>query len=171
MDRIKCKILTHCRSSINHPPPPHPPLRMRSQTLPFLLKKNENYLKIIKVPLHGHKMFAANHTIQYHCIKYCSQCRRGYYNGLNREALPEKVTFSGFRYMKGKGLVTGASRRRAPVLKCRRFLSFFQRYIVRDTSLTEIYRWLVTLARSLKSYRPFSKALEGRPGGHSRERL
>ena len=67
--------------------------------------------------------------------------------------------------------ITGASRRRAPVLKCRRFLSFFQRYIVRDTSLTEIYRWLVTLARSLKSYRPFSKALEGRPGGHSRERL
>ena len=74
-------------------PPPPPPLRMRSQTLPFRLKKNENYLKIIKVPLHGHKMFAANHTIQYHCIKYCSQCRRGYYNGLNREAPPEKVTF------------------------------------------------------------------------------
>ena len=68
-------------------------IRMRSQTLPFLLKKNENYLKIIKVPLHGHKMFAANHTIQYHCINYCSQCRRGYYNGLNREAPPEKVTF------------------------------------------------------------------------------
>ena len=41
----------------------------------------------------GTKMFAANHTIQYHCIKYCSQCRRGYYNGLNREAPPEKVTF------------------------------------------------------------------------------
>ena len=52
-------------------------------------------------------------------------------------------------------LITGASRRRAPVLKCRRFLSFFQRYIVRDISLTEIYRWLVTLARSLKSYPPF----------------
>ena len=66
---------------------------MRSQTLPFLLKKNENYLKIIKVPLHGHKTFGATHTIQYHCIKYCSQCRRGYYNGLNREATPEKVTF------------------------------------------------------------------------------
>ena len=34
-------------------------------------------------------------------------------------------------------------------------VSFFQRYIVRDISLTEIYRWLVTLARSLKSYPPF----------------
>ena len=72
---------------------PHPPLRMRSQTLPFLLKKNENYLNLIKVPLNGHKTFGATHTIQYHCIKYCSQCRRGYYNGLNREAPPEKVTF------------------------------------------------------------------------------
>ena len=29
-----------------------------------------------------------------------------------------------------------------PVIKCRPFLSFFQRYIVRDISLTEIYRWL-----------------------------
>ena len=66
---------------------------MRSQTLPFLLKKNENHLKIIKVPLHGHKTFGATHTIKYHCIKYCSQCRRGHYNGLNREAPPEKVTF------------------------------------------------------------------------------
>ena len=56
---------------------------------------------------------------------------------------------------KNKTLITGVSRRRAPVLKCRRFLSFFQRYIVRDISLTEIYRWLVTLARSLKSYPPF----------------
>ena len=74
-------------------PLPHSPPRMRSQTLPFLLKKNENYLKIIKVPLHGHKTFGATHTIQYHCIKYCSQCRRGYYNGLNRAAPPEKVTF------------------------------------------------------------------------------
>ena len=66
---------------------------MRSQTLPFLLKKNENYLKVIKVPLHGHKTFGATHTIQYHCIKCCSQCRREYYNGLNREAPPERVTF------------------------------------------------------------------------------
>ena len=93
MDCIKCKILTHCRSSIQLTTPPHPPLRMRSQTLPFLLKKNENYLKIIKVPLHGHKTFGATHTIQHHCIKYCSHCRRGYYNVLNREAPPEKVTF------------------------------------------------------------------------------
>ena len=29
-------------------------------------------------------------------------------------------------------------------LKCRRFLSFFQRYIVRDISLTEMYHRLVT---------------------------
>ena len=29
-----------------------------------------------------------------------------------------------------------------PVIKCRPFLSLFQRYIVRDISLTEIYRWL-----------------------------
>ena len=30
----------------------------------------------------------------------------------------------------------GPSRRLAPVIKCRRFLSFFQRYIVRDIALT-----------------------------------
>ena len=30
----------------------------------------------------------------------------------------------------------GPSRRLAPVIKCRRFLSFFHRYIVRDISLT-----------------------------------
>ena len=52
-------------------------------------------------------------------------------------------------------LFTGAQ---PPVLKCRRFLSFFQRYIARDISLTEIYRRLVTFARSLKSYPPFWKA-------------
>ena len=81
LDCIECKILTHCRSSINPPPP----LRMRPQSPPFLLKKNENCRKIIKVPLHGHETFGAIHTIQYRCIKYCSRCRRrGYYNGLNR---------------------------------------------------------------------------------------
>ena len=37
----------------------------------------------------------------------------------------------------------GPSRRLAPVIKCNAFLSF-QSYIVRDISLTEIYRWLVT---------------------------
>ena len=50
-------------------------------------------------------------------------------------------------YFNGLGmpsLLPGPSRRLAPVLKCRRVLSFFQRYIVRDISLTEIYRWLVT---------------------------
>ena len=90
LDCIECKILTHCRSSINPPPP----LRMRPQTPPFLLKKNENCRKIIKVPLHGHETFGAIHTIQHHCIKHCSRCRRrGYYNGLNREAPPERGTF------------------------------------------------------------------------------
>ena len=67
---------------------------MRSQTPPFLLKKYENCRKIIKAPLHVHETFGTIHTIQYHCIKYCSRRRRrGYYNGLNREALPERGTF------------------------------------------------------------------------------
>ena len=57
----------------------------------------------------------------------------------------------------------GPSRRLAPILKCRRFLSFFQRYIVRDISLTEIYRWLTEiLSAILKSTRH---------GEQSRERL
>ena len=87
----ECKILAQrWRSSINSPPL----LRMRSQTPPFLLKKNENCRKIIKVPLHVHETFGTIHTIQYHCIKYCSRRRRrGYYNGLNREAPPERGTF------------------------------------------------------------------------------
>ena len=38
----------------------------------------------------------------------------------------------------------GPSRRLPPVIKCRRFLSFFQRYIVRNISLTEMYRKLLT---------------------------
>ena len=37
----------------------------------------------------------------------------------------------------------GPSQRLAPVIKCNAFLCF-QSYIVRDISLTEIYRWLVT---------------------------
>ena len=42
-------------------------------------------------------------------------------------------------------------------------VSFFQRYIVRDISLTEIYRWLIEiLSAILKSTRH---------GGQSRERL
>ena len=40
-------------------------------------------------------------------------------------------------------LLPEPSRRLAPVIKCNAFL-FFQSYIVRDISLTEIYRWLVT---------------------------
>ena len=49
------------------------------------------------------------------------------------------------------------------VKKCRRFLSFFQRYIVRDISLAEIYRWFIEILSSI---------LKGtRHGGQSRERL
>ena len=40
-------------------------------------------------------------------------------------------------------LLPGSGRRLAPVIKCNAFLCF-QSYIVRDISLTEIYRWLVT---------------------------
>ena len=40
-------------------------------------------------------------------------------------------------------LLPGPSRRLAPVIKCRRFLSFFQRYIVRDIPLT----WHISVAR------------------------
>ena len=88
LDCIACKVLTHYKSLIN---PPSPSLRMRSQTPPFLLKKCENCHKnIIKVPLHVPEMFGTIHTIQYHCIKYCSQGRRrGYYNGLYRGAIPK----------------------------------------------------------------------------------
>ena len=57
----------------------------------------------------------------------------------------------------------GPSRRLAPVLKCRRFLSFFQRYIVRDISLTEIYRWLIEILSAILK--------RTRHGGQSRERL
>ena len=41
---IGCKILTHCKSSVNPPPTP---LEMRSQTPPFLLKKHQNCRKMI----------------------------------------------------------------------------------------------------------------------------
>ena len=57
----------------------------------------------------------------------------------------------------------GPSRRLAPVLKCRRFLSFFQRYIVRDILLTEIYRWLTEILSAILT--------STRHGGQSRERL
>ena len=58
------------------------------------------------------------------------------------------------------------SRGLAPVIKCRRFLSFFQRYIVRnipltwDTSLFRYFWECPVLAGSLKSYPPFWKARE-----------
>ena len=42
------------------------------------------------------------------------------------------------------------SRRQAPVIKCNAFLCF-QSYIVRDISLTEIYRWLVTFIEILSA--------------------
>ena len=50
-----------------------------------------------------------------------------------------------------RGLLPGPSRRLAPVIKCRRFLSFFQRYIVRDIPLTRDisvarYFWEFSLA-------------------------
>ena len=40
-----------------------------------------------------------------------------------------------FGWIKNARYLPGRSRRLAPVLKCRRFLSFFQRHIVRDISL------------------------------------
>ena len=55
----------------------------------------------------------------------------------------------------------GPSRRLAPVIKCSPFLSIFQRYIVRDISLTwDIAGSLLlgVLADSLKFYPPFWKA-------------
>ena len=51
------------------------------------------------------------------------------------------VTFLGL--CKVFNCLPGPSQRLAPVIKCNAFLSF-QSYIVRDISLTEIYRWLVT---------------------------
>ena len=47
-------------------------------------------------------------------------------------------------------LLPGPSRRLAPVIKCNAFLCF-QSYIVRDISLTEIYRWLVTFIEILSA--------------------
>ena len=47
-------------------------------------------------------------------------------------------------------LLPGPSRRQAPVIKCNAFLCF-QSYIVRDISLTEIYRWLVTFIEILSA--------------------
>ena len=58
-------------------------------------------------------------------------------------------------------LLPGPSRRLEPVIKCSPFLSFFQRYIVRDISLTwDIAGSLLlgVLAGSLKFYPPFWKA-------------
>ena len=47
-------------------------------------------------------------------------------------------------------LLPGPSRRLAPVIKCNAFLCF-QSYIVRDISLTEVYRWLVTFIEILST--------------------
>ena len=63
--------------------------------------------------------FGKIYTIQYHCIKCCSQGRRkiwggggGYYNGLTREALPERGTFSRLQVheMEGFFVVEGCER-------------------------------------------------------------
>ena len=61
-------------------------------------------------------------------------------------------------------LLPGPSRRLTPVIKCNAFLCF-QSYIVRDISLTEIYRWLVTVIDIL------SAILKSTRYGESRERL
>ena len=53
-----------------------------------------------------------------------------------------------------KGLLPGPSRRLAPIIKCNAFLCF-QSYIVRDISLTEIYRWLVNVGVFAEIYRWF----------------
>ena len=50
----------------------------------------------------------------------------------------------------GLQLLRRPSRRQAPVIKCNAFLCF-QSYIVRDISLTEIYRWLVTFIEILSA--------------------
>ena len=77
--------------------------------------------------------------------------------------LMNSLVLRGKTNYKHYNLLPAPSRRLAPVLKCRRFLSFFQRYIFRDISLTEIYRWLIEiLSAILKSTRR---------GGQSRERL
>ena len=52
------------------------------------------------------------------------------------------------------GLLLGPSRRLAPIIKCNAFLCF-QSYVVRDISLTEIYRWLVNLGVFAEIYRWF----------------
>ena len=62
-------------------------------------------------------------------------------------------------------LLPGPSRRLTPVIKCNAFLCF-QSYIVRDISLTEIYRWLVTFIEILSAILKST-----RYGGESRERL
>ena len=60
-------------------------------------------------------------------------------------------------------LLPGLSRRLAPVIKCRRFLSYFQRYVVRDISLARYFGSLIEiLSAILKSTKH---------GGQSRERL
>ena len=52
--------------------------------------------------------------------------------------------------MKASTFLPGPSRRQAPIIKCNAFLCF-QSYIVRDISLTEIYRWLVTFIEILSA--------------------
>ena len=69
-------------------------------------------------------------------------------------------------------LIPGLGRRLAPVIKCRRFLLFFQRYIVRIYRGLEIYRWLVTFGSARWLIEIFSAILKStRHGGQSRGRL
>ena len=57
---------------------------------------------------------------------------------------------SGWPFGIASSFLPGPSRRQAPVIKCNAFLCF-QSYIVRDISLTEIYRWLVTFIEILSA--------------------
>ena len=86
------------------------------------------------------------------------------WSALLTESGPESL-LGGSGCAAGGGLLPGPSRRLAPVIKCNAFLCF-QSYIVRDMSLTEIYRWLVTFIEILSSILKST-----RYGGESRERL
>jgi len=67
-------------------------------------------------------------------------------------------------------IITGAQPKAGTGHKMQTVSVVFQRYIVRDISLTEIYCWLVTFARSLIEI--LSAILKStRHGGQSRERL
>ena len=62
-----------------------------------------------------------------------------------------------------KHLLPGPSRRLDTGHKMQTVSVFFQRYIVRDISVTEIYRWLIEILSAILN--------NTRHGGQSRERL